>query len=721
VSKTTYGNVRAAVLFGSAALSTLAAVNTAAAQQMADPSVGEIVVTAQRREERLQDVPISVSAISPLSLKTSGVQGLRALNIAVPALTVSQTPAGIVANYIRGIGSTSANVGDEPSVALYLDGFYLPTANMAVFGLGGIERVEVLKGPQGTLFGRNASGGVIQVVTRDPSFTPSGNANLSYQSYDTVSASAYLTGRINSVLAADLSAEYRDQGQGWGRDLTTGAEVNKTRYKSLRAKLLFQPTDALKSTLAFDSLDYKSDVGVSRSGLPGALLPLNVPVAGSIYDTQQNGPAFNIARQWGLQSKTQYEAGPLTFTNLAQYRSYRQKFQTDADYGPIDLVDINWHRKDDLVTEELQAASTGDSRLQWIAGLFYMDYTSQYEDFYQRGRALSGRVVGNFPRQRTHSYAAFGQATYKLRDDTALTLGYRYTWERKDYRFGVNLNGGPQSISQAVLDQSRPTWRMSLDHHFTDQVMSYLSYNRGYKSGGFNTSTPANAQTPVHPEVVDAYEIGTKAEFFERRLTANIALFYNDFRDLQVQTLQAASTGGLAAILTNAANSKIKGVDAEFKLKATSHLTLNAAANYLHAKYVNFHNVPFTSPNANGTNRTRLGDASGADLIRAPTVTTTFGADYTLDLPTGALVASGAVYYNSGFVFEPDQRLRQPHYTLLNASLAYRPDGTRWDLRVFATNIANTKYFVSQQSSAFGDSAAPGEPRIVGVAVGYKF
>jgi iron complex outermembrane receptor protein len=262
---------------------------------------------------------------------------------------------------------------------------------------------------------------------------------------------------------------------------------------------------------------------------------------------------------------------------------------------------------------------------------------------------------------------------------------------------------------------------MSLDHHFSDAIMGYVSYNRGYKSGGFNTSAPANAQTPVLPEIVDAYEIGAKTELLDRRATANIALFYNDFNDLQVQTLQAAATGGVAAVLTNAANSKIKGVDAEFRFAATRRLMLNASTNYLNAKYSQFKNVPFTFQNPNGTNTTLLGDASGFDLIRAPKFTATLGADYTFDAPGGALVASATYYYNSGFAFEPDQRLRQPHYSLINASLAYRPNGARWDLRVFATNIANTEYYVSKQSSSFGDGGAPGEPRIIGAALGLHY
>lgn len=682
-------------------------------------ALDEITVTAQRRAEPLQSVPISVTAITQTALKDTGAVHVGSLNVAVPGMTISYAPSGTFATYIRGVGSQSANVGDEPSVAMYVDGFYVPTATMAVFSFSNIDHVEVLKGPQGTLFGRNASGGVMQVVTTDPSSTASLNASVGYGNFHTATESIYGTGSFSSVAAFDISAQSITQGEGWGRDLTTGADANRTDEKNVRARMLLQPTEDLKCIIAVDFGKFDSDQGVARSSIPGGQIALNVPVQGDIYDTQQNGDVAIESRQWGLQSTTHYNAGPLVIANLAQIRRYSQELDTDADYGPLNLVEIAWRRLDQLVTEEFQVTSTKESAFKWIAGVFWMNYNSEYQSFYQSGAAVRG-VIGVFPNNRTESAAPFAQATVSLSSDTRLTLGARYTQERKDFRFGQNLNYAPVAFTSASLKQSKPTWRVALDHDLAKDVMIYASYNRGFKSGGFNVSVPPQGHPPVKPEVVDAYEAGIKSEFLNHRLRLNLAAYYNRFKDLQLQTLDTGPAGLVVANLTNATSARIKGVEFSVQARPIHSLGVDLGANYLDAKYGDFDNAPFSIRNANGTDTTLIGNASGLPLVRSPPITLNAGLNHTLPLGTYNLISAITYYHSGGFVFEPDQRLRQGAYDLTNFSLRLQSRDERWQLRMYADNVFNQPYYIGLASSAIGDSGSPGAPRLYGISLDVK-
>lgn len=691
------------------------------AAQVPSDNPGDIVVTAQRREQRLQDVPISVSAISGANLANAGIETIRSINVAVPSITVSQTPTGLVSTYIRGVGSSSANVGDEPSVASYLDGFYLPTANMAFFSLGNVQRIEVLKGPQGTLFGRNSSGGVVQIVTSDPSFTPTLNAGLGIASFFTISGNAYASTGLTDKVALDLGVQFIDQKDGWGRNLTTGRDVNKLSTWSARSKLLIEPSDNLRVVLAGDYVHLKTDIGTARSAPPGNIA-IDIPNIGGLYDTQQNVLGVGQkAKNWGVQSTVELDLGGVTLKNLAQYRGYRQNYLTDPDYGPLNLIQIDWLRKDRLFTEEFQIASGDGAPFQWIAGAFYMNYTSEYDRQTQQGSALSGRVLQFIPFQRTKSFAPFAQATVELLPSTNLTGGFRYTFERKFFSFGQNVNGGPVTTTTGTLKQKSPGWRISIDHKFSPAIMVYASYNRGFKSGGFNVSASPIGQTPVKPEKVDAYEIGAKAQFLGGKLTTNVALFYNDFKGLQVQRLIALPSGASAAVLANAATSTIKGVDFEVTARPVPGLTLNVSGTYLDAHYDSFPNVGFSARNPNGTGTTSIpGDASGLPLVRSPKFAMTAGVDYGFHIGASRVILSGSVYHNSGFAFEPDQRLRQPRYNLINAKVRLEPGNAPFGFSVFATNLTDKHYYVNAASSAFGDSIAAGEPRVIGVSMDVK-
>lgn len=682
-----------------------------------DPSSNEIIVTAQRREQRLQDVPISITAVTSDALDVSGVETIRSLNMVAPSITVSQTPTGTVSAYIRGIGSSSANIGDEPSVATYIDGFYLPTANQAFFSLGNVERIEVLKGPQGTLFGRNASGGVIQVITADPSYMTSLRANVGYSSFDTVDGSVYATTGIADGIAFDIAGQLIDQGKGWGKNLTTGSDVNKTDSRSIRSKLLLEPNDDFRAVLSAGYVKVKSDVGNARSSPPGGNIAINIPIQGDIYDTLQNTRGVGqTARQYIFQSTLTYDLGTASLKNLAQHIDYRQNFLVDVDYGPLDLVNVSWIRQDRIFTEELQIIGDSGGPIDWIAGAFYMRYSSGYDPGMNYGSAIGGRI-GVFPHQVTKSFAPYVQGTVGILPNTHLTGGFRYTFEHKDFSFGQNLNGGSTTTASATLKQEKPTWRLSIDHKLSDHVMIYASYDRGYKSGGFNVSKSPVGQTPVDPEVVDAFEIGAKTQFLDNAVTLNVAAFYDDFRGLQLQRLSQLPSGLIAAVLTNAAESTIKGIEFEIMAQPVRGLTLNAMGTFLSARYDSFPGAGFYTRNPNGTGTSYIGDASGYRAVRSPKFAMSAGFDYNFDIGASNLTASGKWYHNSGFYFEPDHRLRQGAYDLLDARLRFEPAGSPFGLSVFATNITDRQYYVNAAASALGDNATPGEPRVIGVSL----
>ena len=375
----------------------------------------EIIVTATKREQNLQDVPISVVAFTGDSLEDAGILDTTTIGEVVPGLTYQPNHAGLRV-YMRGVGSGIVSAGGENSIATYVDNVYDSTLNGPLMQLHNIDRVEVIKGPQGTLFGRNATGGVIHVHTLDPAHETSGKIQLGFDNYETISGRLYLTGELTSNLAADVSAMVSDQGEGWGKNLVTGNEINKMDSIAARSKWLWEPTgsDEVRLIMDFSRIDGShlnstntiegtfsqfgpgTQTAATRADLAGLVAARALPPTtvvgvtngrvGDFYDTNSVKDPEHDFYAGGVSLQWDHEFSSLNFKSITAYR----RNQMETSWAPISTGSgyhqtAGWINAADQFSQEIQFSSSADSKLQWVAGLYYLDAKVGYDHFYIRG------------------------------------------------------------------------------------------------------------------------------------------------------------------------------------------------------------------------------------------------------------------------------------------------------------------------------------------------
>ncbi len=699
---------------------------TAAAQSPAG-GLEDIVITAQRRGQSLQNVPISVTALTAADVQRSGADNSLNLANLSPGLQMN-TQRSTLTPYLRGVGTQNGGVGEEGSIATYVDNVYVAMLAGANFALNNIERIEVLRGPQGTLFGRNATGGLIHVITRDPQFTPSLDVNLGYANYDTLSGNVYATTGLSDNVAIDFAGYYSNQRDGWGRNLTLGNDVNVRREWAIRSKLLIQATDALTIRISGDYNDRENDTGSTRTVIPGATLIGGFGFQGTIYDTQSNLPLDVSFNQWGVSLQADYDFGNTTLTSITAYRDGFQFNLFDQDASVLNLITAPLTEVTETFQQELLlVGSTG--RLEYTLGAFFFYSNAAFDLFQLRSSVIPAQNIDRFSEMTTYSYAGFAQGTYRFNDRTSFTAGLRFTRDERE-RFGEDFAaaGSPAGAGTFLRDTNgnafpnevsynKLTWRFALDHRFSENVLGYGTISRGFKSGIFNLTNPY--EPAVRPETLDAYEIGIKTDLFDRTFRFNLSGFYYDYKDIQLTRVD----GGVTQLL-NAATARIYGLDVEAIYSprlSTGRLELRAALSYLNGEYLSFPGAPFTTRNPAGGNTQVPGDASGNDTIRTPPLTLSLGVDYRRPIGNHEIGFNVSYYYNDGFYWEPDNRYRESSYNLLNALVSFSGPDDRWRVSAFMRNITNERYYSVASFGTFGDQAAPGAPRTYGVSLGFRF
>jgi len=681
-----------------------------------DSGVGveDIVVTAQRRGERLLDVPIAITAQSGEALAAANIRSTLDLPSVTPSLSFTSVSGGAVI-FIRGVGNTNPIVGNEASIAVYVDGIYQPSLKGAQFSFNNIERIEVLKGPQGTLFGRNATGGAIQIVYRDPSHDPQVRGTLAYENYDTIQGDVYASTGLGDTLAIDVSGYYRDQRDGFGRYLPTGAENMKGHEYSGRSKLVWTPTETTKITLGGSFLRIAGSLNNSQQLLPGSRGIGGVTFQGSIFDANTTRPPVGRVTQYNAMMKIEQEASFANIVSLTGYQRTRSYYYLDTDVTPRLIVDADLPERQDAYSQEFQLQSLAGSRISWIAGIYLYRNISGFDTRLSGPGVAPAAFVQRRTRGVAESFAAFGQVTVPIAESTHLTLGGRYTLDDLRYRGTQQTQFGTSAPNRQTNSHSEPTWRISLDHSFGDTLL-YASYNRGYKAGNFNLiNVPSEAAT--QPEILDAYEIGLKGSAFDNRMTFSTAAFYYDYKNLQVLVNR-----GVIATTENAANARIKGLEGEITARPIRELSINVGVSYLDHEFRSYPNAVFYRPAASGMGNTAfVGEAAGNRLPRTPNWTLNVGAQLTIPAGFGSFELAVNNYYNPGFYWHPDNRIRQGHYDLLNAGITVTTLDDRWSFKLFGRNLLNEGYYVGVQESGTGDYGAPGTPRTYGVSVGVRF
>jgi iron complex outermembrane receptor protein len=687
----------------------------------------EVVVTAQRRRENLQNVPIAVTAISGAKLVQSGISSVQDLRIAVPGLQVVNTAAAASIT-LRGVGSAAFGPGVESPIALYVDGVYIASQFGQLIDFVNVDQVEVLKGPQGTLFGRNATGGLIQVTTKTPTQTPHLDMDVGYGSYNTVKGDLYASGGVAPGLAADIAAQVSQQGDGYGTNFYNGRDVDQvTLDLNLRSKWVYTPLEGTKITAIFDYSKLNGSVPYFRV-LPGtsAPPPTGPNYGGSVFDTDSNADPYTHYQGGGASVRLEQSLGFADLVDTAAFRQLHTDAQIDLDSTAVPYEAVVVHANEEQFSNELQLQSHKDSKLKWVGGIFYFDDHGRddpsnvsFDPVPGLGPAGPLTALQSFGAVGASSIAGYAQATYEVLPATNLTLGGRYTFERRTFHASEYAEIGPIPLGELVSSYASKdfynfSYRAALDHRFSKELLVYGSVSSGFKSGGFNAGSVTDP--PYAPEKLTAFEVGAKTDFLDNRLRINGSGFYYNYRNIQVQRLEVGTAG-----ISNGASSHLYGADGDVQAQVTDDLRLTASFEYLHARFLNYPDALISSPS--GLTPIVSGSATGNYLPYSPDLSGSIAADYVVqNLFHGALDLNGTYFYDSGFYTEPDNVVSQGAFQLANISARWKSDSAHYTVAFYINNLTDKRVLQGGATQTFGlhqGNFIP--PRLVGFTLGYHF
>ncbi|MBA4761948.1 TonB-dependent receptor [Sphingomonas sp.] len=740
--KRLYPSVRT-ILTASAALSALASVPAMAQEAPAEETAatqdsGEIVVTARRREESLIDVPISMSVVSGDSLVKSGAADITALQDKTPNLTlqIARGSNSTLIAFSRGVGQQDPLWGFEPGVALYIDDVYVARPQGAVLDIFDVERVEVLRGPQGTLYGRNTIGGAVKYVTRRLGDDFKASFRGSYGSYNQIDLVGQVVVPVGDTLSlgAAVAQYWRD---GFGTNLTTGAEHYNKDVFATRLSAEFTPTDTIFVRVAGDRVLDRSNPRHGTRLQPNGTDPIYAPTA-SVYDTRAGIGDDNRVETRGLSVTGEIGlSDALTFKTITAWRDGNTDTVIDFDNTSLPTLDIPAEYSDRQFTQELQLLYEGD-RLQGVFGLYYLNgRASGAFDTVLGGLNTTTLTAGEV---FTKSYAAFGDFSFDLTDTFKISAGLRYTRDektgtvfRRNYtgirspRFGnaAAVPGLIRSDYTNSRDFEKLTPRISLSYQPNADLNLYASYGKGYKSGGFDmrgdailTPTTVNG---YEPETIDSYELGLKGAFLDRTLFINAAGFFSSYKDQQVTIQVPSLAGGIASFVDNAGKGEIYGFELETRMVPSRHFQASVVVGYTNADYKEF----FTFI---GGGTTPVDVSNQRAFQNTPEWTANASFTWSNDVAGGVLAFTPSVSLRSDTqMFElATPALDQDGYALVDASLNWTSGDGRYRLGVAARNLTDARYRVGGYNfpgALFGNSIIGyyGPPRTVTGTFEIKF
>jgi iron complex outermembrane receptor protein len=660
-------------------------------------TLAEVVVTAERRATTLQDTPIAISAFSPQTLAERHIENVRDLAGQVPNLNISRvTISHTTQTYsLRGVGESDPI--QEPVLAVYVDDVYVPRQIGSMIEFNDLERIEVLRGPQGTLYGRNSSAGALRIITRDPGQTLRADAEIGLGNFGAVEVRGLLEGPISDTLSGSLSFIHHSR-DGITHDPTLGHDVNRIDVDAYRAKLRWTPNDRLDALLTLNAVRDRSD---SRSYIPG------VQPGGVFrknYSYAEVEPKQDLDQISGSARVTYKLSDQLQLKSVSAYGGFDLNPVYYENDGQAALIQKNLiHYNDQYATQEVQL--NGDfGRVAFSTGVFYLhERFFVQRDGYSRKNAQATDPVttpGNYAFLRAHNitdtdaYAVFGEATWSVTDKLKLVTGLRWTQETKSFTFdnGV-LNLAGQVVASSIKGKAHDTWvavtpKVAVQYEWSPQLDSYLSYSKGFKSGGYdNRATRLDlAILPFAPEQVTAYEAGLKTRLFDQRLSADLAVFYNDYSNLQVSFYDPAYVGSRRG---NAGQAHTEGVELETQAALTSRLSAQFAGGYLFAIYDSYKGAGGAGVNADAN---RLPNAPRWTLSGA------LNWDVPVALPGELQLNLNAQYqtttYSSATPAAGGQN-RIPAQGFLNAVATWTASDPRWSVVVSARNLLDSQKPVS--------------------------
>ena len=766
------------------------AADAALAPSVDDGGEAIIVTGSRRREENVQDIPLAVSVVSAAAIERRGDYTLGQIQQQVPSLQVfSFNPRNTNIN-IRGLGSNVAltNDGLENGVGFYIDNVYYGRVGLSQFDLVDLESIEVLRGPQGTLFGKNTTSGVINITSKKPSFEPELSAEASVGNYGFYqlrgSASA---GLVPDLLAVRISGAV-SQNDGFTYNKTTGTRAQDYYNASVRGQLLFTPSSDVSVRLIGDYSRQTQHnvmnlfVANHTTYADGVTIPNSFAIRAARF-AGYTLPSFNAfdrtgeadshyqanMKGYGLSGQLDWDLGGAALTAITAYRWWDWDPANDGDSTALPVVvkaqQANRQRQ---FSQELRLASKGNRTLDYVIGAYYFWQTVRGYGATGYGAAaptwflgastpvtdaaLNGYEVNSYSEPQTKTIAAFGQTDWHIAPTLTLTTGLRFTHEEKKGTFqqwvanAADISGFATEVQTAILgiranfNKVVPLYEtsfkdnslsglVSLSWKVAPDALLYGSYSRGNKSGGLNlTQLPASITDPtVRPEKVDAFELGFKSQFLNRRATLNAAAFLTDISDYQtaITDVDPANTAVVRQYIANIPKVRSKGVEGDFRFAASDAFSLYASASYTDAKYVTYTNAP-VAPELHGI---VAQDLSGKRLPGVPKFAYTLGADVTQPLAElggreVSLYAHADWSYRSHFNTSSSNSVwaEVPGYGLVNARLGFKTDDGLWDVSVWAKNLLNKDYFLSLSAAATGVvTGQVGEPRTIGATLRTKF
>lgn len=751
-------------------VSALAMTTSLAVSMPAFAQVDEVIVSAQKRQESVQDVPISITAFSGADLDTRGVTDFTDIAQTVPNFDLpSSNTSRNVSVRIRGIGSSGTNPGIESSVGVFLDGLYQPSGAQIFGELTDIQTVEILRGPQGTLYGRNTPVGALNVTTRDPQQEFESQIRLGYGSHDHKWINAYVGGGVSENVTGRVNAWFRDR-DGYDDNLFTGDPINDAKTVGGRAKLLFQPSENLDINLtAGYSVSDKVCCIAEQINPTG---PLGIATPGFLATMAANGIPFNNfddsdhivdsdempddhVEDLSASIKIDYElAGGHTLSSISGYQNWDNDVRVATESTRASILELDQDQLNEILSQEFRITSPIGDKFDYLGGLYFYKQDTTFEEagvflaggphrvfanprapfcLPQNGgcTARAGDNLGSLFEQETTSIAAYGNATVHVTEQWDVTGGLR--WSQDEKNFDVNHFNDPTNSPVANIfvfppidpapgsrKEDKLTWSANTRYHVNDDVMLFATASTGFKSGGFNSRRlPAGSALEFEAESSISYEGGIKAFFADRRVMLNATAYHTTVEDFQETALAPTGTG---FIVSNAGEQRVKGIEMDYRFVPNDAFSFDGSFAYLDAEYTDFKGAQCglgeTPDQANGTC-----DRTGETPSNSPKISTTIGAQYEMSLSDDLNLRLRADYNwrdkQNILRVTQDSPADIDAYGLLNLRATLGQKDGKWDLEAFVNNVADEAYFVQAAKQPLGALISAGGFSGAGGVVGW--
>ncbi len=688
-----------------------------------------VEVTARRRTESLQEVPVAVTAFTEEGLRELQASNIDGLQGSVPGLNIVQGrgSSNSVNAFIRGVGQPDALQTFDPGVGMYVDDVYYSRINGALFSLFDVARVEVLRGPQGTFYGKNSTGGAIKVITKEPGSETAGAFELTAGNYGRAEGRFYVTSPLSDTASFSFAAAKITR-NGYVEDPVTHQDYNDENTTAARLKLAFHPNDDFSAVFALDYTDQDNALTLGRPTAPLqrpdwalGVSPLLIPPLGN-YNFQSR-TSFSPdkgqkMKHWGVSGALTWDVTPeWTIKSITAYRDLETESYIDIDASQLQIGDVLVAINQNQFSQELQFQYDNGSNVQATYGLYYLRETvpSHQEAYANDFITFFGTPI-TFLRTidddlRTTSRAAFGQVNWEFSPSWTLSAGLRYTQETKDYaRSTTTFFGSPlAAFGSTFAFNARDTWSaltpsFGLKKEISDKTMAYFSANRGFKSGGFNGR--ANSATEVSsfdPEYVWTYELGLKSQSDDSRLQGNVAIFHSNYSDFQARVSEVTNPGApipnFSFPVLNAAKLGINGVELEGIALIGDSTRVSGQVAWLDAQYQQFDD-PRVALNPSLA-------SLHAHVPFSPKFTARIAATHDFDLASGAMITLGGdISYRSETWLSVDNRveLRQGNYALAGLFGTFNSADRNWQVRAGVRNLTDREYKTDgQEFSSVGN------------------